>query len=116
MKIVRLECPSSLDDIYPENDNIDIFVTLDDGRKYSFGFSTPANLYWCMDNEGLDYSFGYPEIFVRTLTFENIEKALSALLAEDAEKWLSIYGALQRPLVRDTDEEDQTIESNQNFP
>jgi hypothetical protein len=115
MKVVRLECPSSLDDIYPENDNIDVFVTLDDGRKYSFVFSTPANLYWCMDNEGIDYSFGFPKIFVRTLTFENIEKALSALLADNAKRWLSIYGALQTSLDIDTDEEDQTVESNQNF-
>ena len=52
-----------------------------------------------MENEKLDYYFGFPPLFVENLTSENIERALEALVSESEEsndKWLHIYGALQQ--------------------
>jgi hypothetical protein len=80
-------------DINPENDNVDVQLRLDDGRVYGLLVATPNNLYWCMDNEGVDYYFGSPPLFVRTLTRANIELAIAALLKHS--QWLEIYGTLQ---------------------
>jgi hypothetical protein len=45
-----------------------------------------------MENEGIDYFFGEPMLFVKCLTAENIERAVQAIVTEDNGKWLSIYG------------------------
>ena len=78
-----------------ENDNIDVHVSLDDGRVFSFVVATPNNIFWCMANEGIDYYFGTPPLFVRLLNKECIEKAIHAILTEDNGRWLEIYGTLQ---------------------
>jgi hypothetical protein len=84
---------SPLQDCNPENDNVDVAVTTDDGRTYTLIVATPNNILWCMDNEGLDYFFGSPMIFVKRLTNENVERAIRAIVSEDDGKWLSVYGA-----------------------
>jgi hypothetical protein len=43
-----------------------------------------------MDNDGIDYFFGTPPLFVRLITRANVEKAFIALLQEP--KWLEVYG------------------------
>ncbi len=93
--IATIQCVSPLADENPDNGNLDVFAVLDDGRKYGFVVGTPNNLYRCMENEGIDYFFGVPWVFVRKLTPENIERALRSVVEEDDEKWLNIYGALQ---------------------
>ena len=45
-----------------------------------------------MENEGIDYFFGEPMLFVKCLTPENIEKAIRAIVAEDNGRWLKVYG------------------------
>jgi hypothetical protein len=96
MKIQRIEYPSPIEENDPENDNIDVHVYLDDGRVYSFLFATPNNIFWCMENEGIDYFFGFPPpVFVNRLTRDNVERALHALLSEDKKKRLELYGVLQ---------------------
>lgn len=45
-----------------------------------------------MDNEGKDYFFGEPVVFVKRLTQDNVERAVIAIVAEDDGKWLSVYG------------------------
>ena len=101
MKIQRIVFPSPIGENDPENDNIDVHVHLDDGRVYSFLVATPNNIFWCMENEGTDYFFGFPPtIFVNRLTSDNVERALRALLSENKEKWLSVYGVLQREPVK----------------
>lgn len=80
------------------NDNIDVLAHLDDGRVYSFLVSTPNNLYRCMENEQLDYYWGIPPVFVVNLTRDNIERALNALISDNSEKWLKIYGTLQKAI------------------
>jgi hypothetical protein len=86
---------SSLDDVDPENDNIDVHVRLRDGRVYSFLIATPNNIYKCMSNDGNEYFFGTPPVFVRSLDRTHVEEALGALLSEYGGRWLEIYGILQ---------------------
>ena len=83
---------SNLSEANPENDNIDVHVTLSDGREFTFVLATPNNLFWCMDNEAKDFFFGAPIIFVKNLTAENIERAIQAIVAEDNGRWLQVYG------------------------
>ena len=98
MKVVRIKCLSPLEESNPENDNLDVHVTLSDGRTYSFIVATPNNIYWCMENVGLDYFFGIPPVFVKRLTRLNIEIGLKALIADGEGKWLEVYGALQNTI------------------
>jgi hypothetical protein len=81
--------------VNPENDNIDVHVKLDDGRTYSFLVATPNNIFWCMENEGVNYFFGTPTVFVRLLTRQYVEEALTAILRENGGRWVEVYGTLQ---------------------
>lgn len=85
----------ALEEVDPENDNIDVHVELNDGRVFSLLVMTPNNIFWCMENEGVDYYFGTPPVFVRLLNRDCIEKAIEALVAEDNGRWLGVYGTLQ---------------------
>jgi hypothetical protein len=90
---MQIDFAGPIEQINPENDNFDVFLRFDDGRVYNFFVATPNNIYSCMENEGLDYFFGTPPLFVRRLTPENVERALRAILEDEA--MLNIYGALQ---------------------
>ncbi len=92
MAIKSIEYRSAFSECNPENDNIDVHVVLEDDREFTFVVATPNNIFWCMDNEGIDYFFGEPILFVKRLTKENIERALRALVDEDGGKWLKVYG------------------------
>ena len=98
MKLAGITYVSAFVDVNPENDNIDVHVRLEDGRVFSFVVATPKNVFWCMANEGLDYYFGTPIVFVRLLNEECVEKAIQAILAEDNGRWLDVYGTLQLPI------------------
>lgn len=53
--------------------------------------TTPKNYYWYMDKEGLDYiPASPPDIIVRSLTEENIRKAIESYLDDDG-YWLKLY-------------------------
>ena len=93
LNITSITYLSDLAEVNPENDNIDVHVAIDDGRQFTFVVATPNNLYWCMENEGIDYFFGDPMIFVKNLTEENVERALRQIVEEDDGKWLSLYGS-----------------------
>ena len=59
-----------------------------------------ANIILCImaglkANEGVDYYFGAPPLFVRLLNREYVEKAIAALLTENNGRWLEVYGTLQ---------------------
>jgi len=95
MEIKRIQPSSSLNECDIENDNIDVNVELTDGRTYSFLVATPNNIYWCMQNEQIDYFFGVPPVFVRELTLENMERALRALFADNDGIAVATYGMLQ---------------------
>ena len=91
-RIRELKYLSNVDDCDVENDNIDVHVVMDDEREYTFVVATPSNIAWCMENEGSDYWFGEPMVFVKRLTRSNIENALRALVSDGEERWLAIYG------------------------
>jgi hypothetical protein len=95
LQIFDVRYVSPLSDIEPENDNIDVHVHLSDGRVYSFLVATPNNIYKCMDNEGIEYFFGIPPLFVKVLDRPHIEEVVRALLSENNGKWLAVYGVLQ---------------------
>jgi len=90
--IRKIQYLSDLTEVNPENDNIDVHIVLEDDREFTFTVGSPNNIFWCMDNEGVDYFFGQPILFVKYLTTENIERALSAIVEEDSGRWLKIYG------------------------
>lgn len=92
---MRIEFVSPIEEIDQANDNMDVFLRLDDGRVYGSVVATPNNIYRCMHNAGLDYFFGVPPVFVERMTRENVERALNAIVTEDDGRWLSVYGALQ---------------------
>jgi hypothetical protein len=92
VRIKSIDYLSDWSEVNPENDNMDVSVVLEDERQYMFVVATPNNVFWCMDNEGRDYFFGEPMIFVKNLTVENVEKAINAILNEDGGRWLGIYG------------------------
>jgi len=98
MSISKIEFVFPLVESDPMNDNIDVLVHLDDGTVYSFLVATPNNIFWCMENQKLDYYFGVPPVFVANLTSDNIERALGALVSESESgaEWLSLYGTLQQ--------------------
>jgi hypothetical protein len=91
-KIKKIEYLSELSEVNTEHDNLDVHVVLEDGREFTFVVATPNNVFWCMENEGIDYFFGEPILFVRCLTAENIEKAIRAIITEDDGRWLKVYG------------------------
>lgn len=90
IKSIRYAEPlSEIKDI--ENDNIDIFVEDDKGMVYTFVVTTPKNYYWYMNKEGIDYiPASSPDIIVRSLTEENIKKALETYMEDDG-YWLKLY-------------------------
>ena len=96
MQITNVQYVSPLADENPADGNIDVWIEMEDGSKYSFLVATPNNIYWCMENEGVDYFFGTPPIFVKQLTAENIERALKAFVAEAGGDLLAVYAAKQR--------------------
>ncbi|MGG3835839.1 hypothetical protein ABEV00_02295 [Paenibacillus thiaminolyticus] len=92
MRIIDIQYPTSLDKIKDiQNDNIDVFVTLEDGMTYTLVVTTPKNYYWYMENEGLDFvPASPPDIIVKELTEENIRKALENFVEGNA-YWLKLY-------------------------
>ena len=111
--ITKIEYPtplSAIEDI--ENDNIDVFVELDDGITYTLVAITPANYIWYMDKEKLDYfPPGPPFITVKALTEEIIKTALEAYVENNA-YWLKLYYlAGERNGVFDIHEMDKMIKA-----
>lgn len=89
MRIKKITYISEVNDIY--NDNIDVSVETDDGISYVFVVTTPKNYYWYMDKEEIDYiPASPPDIIVRSLTLENIRKALESYV-ENNGYWLKLY-------------------------
>jgi hypothetical protein len=95
LELLEVQYVSPIEEVDPENDNVDVHVQLSDGRCYGFVVATPNNIFQCMANEGVDYFFGVPVLFVRLLDEAHIERAIRALLSEEDGKWLRVYGVLQ---------------------
>jgi hypothetical protein len=97
-RLKSIEYLSALAELNPENDNIDVSIELEDGKKYTLLVATPNNISWCMKNAGLDYFFSYPApIFVKILTTDNVDAAIRAFCAEVQEEQFNAYAVLQSP-------------------
>lgn len=91
MKITEIMYPTALSKIKDiSDDNIDVLVTLEDGNTYVVVVTTPKNFYDYMERNEIDYFCGVPEIVVKTLTADNIERAITAYAENDA-YWLKTY-------------------------
>ena len=91
MKVIEIEIPTPLSEIEDvEDDNIDVFVELEDGTLCTVVVSTPKNYYSLMEKEQKDYYCGVPDIIVKKLTIDNIERAIKEYASDDA-YWLKFY-------------------------
>ena len=80
---------SEIEDIF--NDNIDVFVKLNNGLMLTLVVTTPLNYLWYMDKEGTDFiEASPPDIIVRKLTYETIRCAIETFVVDDA-YWLKYY-------------------------
>lgn len=92
MKIISIEFPTPLTEISnTKDDNVDVFVELDDGIIYTLVVATPKNLETLMERENTGYlPAAAPMIIVQEITEENIREALETYLNNNA-YWLKLY-------------------------
>ena len=78
-----------IEDIY--DDNLDVFVELEDGSEYTVIVGTPKNFLTLMNRQEMDFlEPGCPFIIVRKLTIEVIEKEIHAHTQDNA-YWLKLH-------------------------
>lgn len=94
MDIIRVEFPTPLSEIKDiEDDNIDVFIELDDGMTYTLVVATPKNLDTLMNNEEKSYiSAGPPFVIVKSLTEKNILDVIKTYVVNNA-YWLKVHFA-----------------------
>lgn len=86
MKIKEISYPTKWSNTL--NDNIDVFVTLENGREYCV---TVASVGWVNERVKKDgYLSSYADIIISEFSDENIAKALEDFAADDA-YWLRVY-------------------------
>lgn len=92
MRIKKIVYPTPLSQIEDiENDNIDVFIELEDGTNISVVVCTPKNLISYMAKENVNFiPASPPDIIVKSLTGENIEQAINNYAQEDA-FWLKLF-------------------------
>lgn len=80
MLIKSISFPNCLENIVDiENDNIDVFVELENGYTYTVVVGTAKNIEFLMDKEKMNYfEPGHPFLIVKKLTKEIIYKAIEA--------------------------------------
>lgn len=84
--------PTVLNEIDSDNDNIDILVQTENGKRYSFVVATPDNLMHLMQKDNLPYlKPGLPFLFVEKITESNIRMLIDSLF-EESEQLIRIYG------------------------
>lgn len=88
MKVFSIEYPTSLEKCDRLNDNIDVFVKLENGNSYCI---TVATSDWICDRVGTKYlPSGAPDIIVKELEYKLIEEAINEYAEGDA-YWLRVY-------------------------
>jgi hypothetical protein len=92
MLIKSISFPTYLEDITDiENENIDVFVELENNYIYTVVVATTKNIEYLMDKEKMNYfEPGHPFIIVKKLTVEIIEETLKSYAENDA-YWLKLY-------------------------
>src|SRR5687767_14654961 len=93
MVVKRIRFPTYLEDIKDiENDNIDVFVELEDGYVHTLVVATAKNIEYFMDQEKMNYfEPGIPFIIVKELTEKIIEETVKAYAEENHGYWLKWY-------------------------
>jgi hypothetical protein len=117
LKVKEISFPSPLkyiEDIY--DDNLDVFVELEDGSDYTVIVGTPKNLLTLMNRHETDFMEpGCLFIIVRKLTMEVIEKAIHAHIQDDA-YWLKLHhfsGSIKSEMFNKLQEDrDKRYDSN----
>jgi hypothetical protein len=93
MKVKKISFPIPLKDV--ENiydDNIDVFVTLENGRSYTVIVGTYQNILSLLNQENSNFlPPGEPIIMVRKLTMAIIEEAIQAYATCRDAHWLKLY-------------------------
>ena len=86
MLVKKISCPTLLEEIPDiEDDNIDVFVELEDGYTHTVVIATAKNIVSLMDKEKKNFlGPGDTFIIVRKLTKEIIEEAVKAYAENDA--------------------------------
>ncbi len=92
MKIKKITFPTELVEVNDiTNDNIDVFVELEDGNTYTMVVITPKNILQLMEFDNKDYFVaGSPMIIVKELTYDSVYSALRSF-CEDEAYWLKEY-------------------------
>jgi hypothetical protein len=89
MLLKKINFPSPLEDIY--DDNIDVFVELEDESQYTVIVGTTEKFLTLMSRNEMDFLKPCcPFILVKKLTMEVIEKAIHAHTQDDA-YWLKLH-------------------------
>lgn len=88
MKINSIEYPVPLESCNRLNDNIDIFVKLENGNEYCI---TVATINWISHCIGRKYlPSGAPHLIVKELDYQLIEEAVKEYAKDDA-YWLRVF-------------------------
>lgn len=89
----KIYYPTPLEYCDINNDNIDICLELEDGRKYTLVVITPDNLNFIMEKEGNDYiEPTHPFLIVKRLEEKIINQIISELIS-DGDAFLRAYGS-----------------------
>ena len=88
IKVISIEYPTTLKNCNIKNDNIDIFVKLENGNKY---WITVATIDWISDHVGERHlPSGSPDLIVKELQNQLIEDAVKEYSEDDA-YWLRVF-------------------------
>lgn len=92
LEIKNIIFPTPLDEIKDiNNDNVDVFVELEDGNTYTLVFITLANILHLMEQNGKDYFEAGPSmVIVKELSADVIKSALLSFCDGNA-YWLKEY-------------------------
>lgn len=81
---------TNIEDIY--DDNIDVFVDLENGRSYTVVVGTYKNILSLLNKKNSNFlPPGEPMIIVKKLTMEVIEEAIQAYAKDDDGYWLKLH-------------------------
>lgn len=98
MKVISIEYPTPLKNCNIINDNIDIFVKVENGNKYCI---TVATIDWISDHVGERHlPSGSPDLIVKELQNQLIEDAVKEYSEDDA-YWLRVFSMSYRDEVPD---------------
>ena len=88
----KIIIPTALEEINPDNDNVDVLVETANGKQYSFVVATPENVKYLMKKDKIPFlKPGSPFLFVERITEANIRMLLDSLMAEPEQR-IRIYG------------------------